>query len=161
MIPYRIIAEAVAVILIVALGLGLWYEHNEKERRLGAQECQDQVKKEGLAIRRAAEVDRVNYEAKKNQEQATHDKELQSLTPIAIPVILRKYIQGTSAGPGPSVPASTGLHTADCSAQPGSGERDIRPGIESFKLRYERALADARLVLSSWPSACYAGPPVQ
>lgn len=38
------------------------------------------------------------------------------------------------------------------SGQPaGSGPVDIRPGINTFELKYETALADCRSVLAQWP----------
>ena len=62
----------------------------------------------------------------------------------------------SSPGPLPSHPTGAGgepaaPRSADAGPRAGAAAIDIRPAINAFELKYERAFADCRSVLNQWP----------
>lgn len=90
-----------------------------------------------------------------NIAENAHDKTIESLSARVVhdPVFLR--------APGDICPASgtvpdpkgqtAGNDSAGRPAEQRSGDGDIRPAIEAFKIRYETVLADCRRLDAEWP----------
>lgn len=88
-----------------------------------------------------------------NTAEAAHDKTIESLPArvIRTPVFLRApgdvcpdVVPATQAQTGGADPAGR-------AAEQGSGEHDLRPALEAFKLKYETVLADCRRLDVEWP----------
>jgi hypothetical protein len=101
-----------------------------------------------LAQRAAAQAQAIND----NAAEKTHDQDLEAI-PLHIrhdPVFVRVPsttscpMSGTEAKASSNDPIKPGV-------QSGSGERDIRPGLEALKVKYETALADCRRLDAEWP----------
>jgi hypothetical protein len=102
-----------------------------------------------LAQRAAAQAQAIND----NAAEKTHDQDLEAI-PLHIrhdPVFVR--VPGPVKDCGvPSTEAKAGGNdSSKPGVQSGSGERDIRPGLEALKVKYETALADCRRLDAEWP----------
>lgn len=88
-----------------------------------------------------------------NKAESVHDQTIESLPAriVRTPVFLRTPAD-LCPDPVPSTQAQTaGNDPGGRGTQPRSGEGDIRPAIEAFKLHYETVLADCRRLDAEWP----------
>jgi hypothetical protein len=88
-----------------------------------------------------------------NVVEKAHDQDLEAI-PLHIrhdPVFVRV------PGPTPDCPVpgtqakASGNDPGGGGVQPRPGDRDIRPGLEALKIKYETALADCRRLDREWP----------
>lgn len=87
------------------------------------------------------------------QAETTHDQDLE-----AIPLHIRHdSVFVRIPGPTPDCPVpgakaqAGGKDPSGGGIQPGPRDRDIRPGLEALKVKYETALADCRRLDAEWP----------
>lgn len=149
----RLLAEVIGGLLLLCLFIGLWVHHDTTQRALGAATCyatvtetkqqaQNEQKEKDLKYAEQLATDHASYE----ERIAT----LSSMPAIRTPIILHDGSLYTC--PAASNAQAGDVHPQGGSTQPGPGDRDIRSGIESFKLRYEGILAKCQQDLDDWPT---------
>ncbi len=142
---YAIVGAAV-LLCAASFYLGTLYSHGRLEARIAAEERL-------IAQANAAQLNRErDYATRLAAANTQHADDLAAigLRRVSVPVYRLRDGQICTAHlpvPAPAVPASAPGGTV----QPGLGGVDIRPGLESFKARYETALADCRANLAAWP----------
>lgn len=153
----RLELEIFGVIIILGLGYGLWVRHDDVEQAKGAEICQAKIdaviKKDDAeaAEKEKAYADRVQINT------AIYTSALHNLpTAITTPVIINDGVRNPdSVCPATvaSISSKTpGVHPDTSGVQPGPGDRDIRAGIEAFKVRYEKSLLGCQEILDDWPN---------
>ena len=148
----RLYAELAGGALIIAIGAGLWVHHDSIERNKGAVECQAKVSETKSQADEDAAARASARELQYAEAQKEHDDALRNLPPpVTTPVILR--VPGAKVCPDFSGLASApgSVHPSSGAADQGSGERDIRPGITAYELRYEGVIADCNKLKADWP----------
>lgn len=130
--------------------VGIFYGYNRYEQNIGYQRCEQKIE-DAQAIQAAKLInEQKNHQLQTDEAERNADYEKHHLPPVIHSSIILHNGQ-ICTGPVPVLPASISLPTPDGSAEQGSRGRDIRPGIEAFKLRYETALIDCRKTLADWP----------
>jgi hypothetical protein len=135
--------------VLAALGFVIWRLVDYGEDRVKSQDLkavQAQIAQNSKQVASwQAQAEAAN--AKESQDLASVDAHIAA---NHAPIIVRVP---TRAGPVPGAPACpAGADPNGGGADPGSGV-DIRPALAAFETKYEKALADCRQVVDSWPAA--------
>lgn len=160
--PYLVYIKFGAAAVLLAIAAGAGYHFGGLDGKAKVAEAKTALEADHAAMAKAATdallAQRSHAAAEAitdNKAEAQHDQTIESLPArvVRTPVWVR--------APGDICPAddrvsgaqaqTTGQDPGGRGAQPGSGERDIRPAIEAFKLKYETALADCRRLDAEWP----------
>lgn len=67
------------------------------------------------------------------------------------PVIVHTGPAHTCPVPGPATTSASSPPAGGTADAGSGGDIDVRPSINAFELKYEKALADCRAALASWP----------
>jgi len=147
----RLYAELVGAALIIIVGIGLWVHHNDVEQAKGAAECQAKVTETQDRANADAKERNAAYELQLLEADKAKADALATLPPaIHTPVFV--HLPGTLCPDAPgSVSQADSVHPDPRGNGSGPGERDIRPGVEAFKMRYGKSLLDCQNILSKWP----------
>jgi hypothetical protein len=132
--------------------LCLWMYHLGGDAARLATEKLKTAQAQNTANAVLAERASTQAQAKTDQTaEAQHDQTIESLPArvVRTPVWLRAPGDVCPAVPIP--PQAAGHDPGSGGVQPGPGERDIRPGLEALKIKYETALADCRRLDAEWP----------
>lgn len=147
----RLYAELIGICVFVAVAIGLWLHHDRVEQEKGAAVCQAKVTETKIQADAEAQGRYADYELQRREAQQAHDNALRHIPPtLTTPIIVRLPGAVCSNTPG-LIPETGSMHSDTNGDGPGSGERDIRSGIEAFKVRYGASLLDCQQVLDSWP----------
>lgn len=131
--------------------VGLWMHHDRVEQEKGAAVCQAKVTETKAQADAEAQGRYADYELQRREAQQAHDEALRKIPPaLTTPIIVRLPGALCSNTPG-LLPEAGGVHSNSGGNGSGSGERDVRPGIEAFKMRYGASLLDCQQVLDNWP----------
>lgn len=152
---YRLGAEAAVLVLLCATFWWAWVEHDHTQQAIGTQQCEDKLAIANAKASKEAEQQRVDNEVNTAKAQKDHADEIRNLPVHTTPIFVHVGATASACPNLPGVPDSSGLHPASGADDAGSGTVDVRPAINAFELRYETALADARLLIASWPKECY------
>lgn len=147
----RIEIEIIGALLLIGFFVGLWMHHDSVEQTQGAAKCNASVAEAQKLGQQHAEQVAADYELQLAAAKVTLDE-----TPLAKPVSTPVFV----CLPTPVRPAATGatpskaedVHTDSAGDGGRSGERDIRPGLEAFKLRYGTILKNCQYDLDVWPT---------
>jgi hypothetical protein len=147
----RLYAELAGAALLIIIGVGLWIHHDDVEQTKGAAECQAKVTETQGVADTEAKARNAQYDLQLAQAQKERDEAYKNLPPaIHTPVFVR--LPGTICPDAPgSAPKADSVHPDTTGNGSGSGDRDIRPGIEAFKVRYSQSLLDCQQILNDWP----------
>lgn len=147
----RIYVELGVGLLLVTIASALWVHHDHVEQAKGATECQAKVTETQSKAENDATARALAYSLQQKEDQAKHDKALRNLPPtISTPVIVRLGGSVCPNAPG-SLPQADDVHSNSSGDGQGPGERNIRPGLEAFKMRYGKSFLDCQQVLDDWP----------
>ena len=149
MILTRLQIEIAVSVLLTTIFVTLWVHHDHVEQNIGQHSCEAKLTETKAQMESAAAVVAAKYQETISAAQKQHEDDIRRLPVISTPIILHDHT--ICAGPAPSLPATESVPPNVGGTKPGLGDRDIRPTVEAFKLRYETALADCRLALSEWP----------
>lgn len=146
----RLYAELAGAALLIVIGVGLWFHHDGVMIAKGAAECQAKVTETRDDADKDARARTSQYELQLAQAQKERDEAYKNLPPpIHTPVFVRLPGAICPDAPG-SASKAEGMHPNSSGNGPGSGERDIRPGVEAFKMRYSQSLLDCQQILNDW-----------
>lgn len=146
----RLEIEIIGALVLLALITGLWIHHDSTEQAKGFASCEAKVTEtQDLARKHAAQLS-ADYELQLIQAKAKSDATPLPAT-IYSPVLVRVPGTKVCTGTTTSVPQADDVHPNSGGNGPGSGERDIRPGLEAFKVRYGNAFKACQQDLDDWP----------
>ena len=144
MTPAQILSLIRDIAVLLALGFVVWRIYEDGEDRVTLADMravQAQVVKNTQVVS-GWQKEASDAEGKRNEEMAAIST---AIAAQRTSVIVQPTAPACHASPVPNTPA------APASSPPASGGFDIRPRINAFELKYEKALSDCRSVLAQWP----------
>lgn len=151
----RLYAEIGGGALLIAIGIGLWTHHDSVQQAKGAATCYQKVTETQYKASEDAKTREIEYQAQLQSAKTQHDKDIDTLlhpaSPITTPVWVYNAGAACPSNSSGQAPKADDVHTNSSGDEQGSGRRDIRPGLEAFKVRYGRSLLGCKEVLADWP----------
>lgn len=150
----RLEMEIVSALIFVVLFAGLWVHHDSAEQKKGFNTCEQKV-----TDTRAQAAEHDAQLTSQYEQQVQDAQHASDLVPLPVPRTTPVYI-GMSEPATPictrgtaSVPKAEDVLSNSNGDGGRPGERDIRPGLEAFKVRYGNQLKACQLTLDDWPPA--------